>query len=719
MPVLTQPLTPALVNTQFLRDYAETRGFSLGRAVKPRFAGQTVLFLQSGPRDPRLQLYGYDVTTKTTRLLLTPGQLLGGSDEQLSPAEKARRERQRVATRGFTDYDLSRDGQLVLLSLSGKLYVFNLASGQVQALTTGAGTLLDPKFAPDSKRVSYVLNHDLYELDLGTGRERAVTVGGTAQVSHGLAEFVAQEEMGRFTGYWWSPDTQWLAYEEADSREVELWRVADPTHPETEPIAQPYPRPGKTNVRVRLGVVPVGGGKTTWVVWDRAQYPYLASVRWDQGGPLTLVVQSRNQQQLAVLRADPSTGQTQTLLTEQDAAWINLDQDVPLWLRDGSGFLWTSDRAGAPQLELRNAQGQLQRVLVPPILGYVPEGNTRGMESFRVDEAAGQVYFRASSDPTQLHLWRVALQGGEPVRLSQGTGQFNAVYAPDFSLYVEWLTTAQQLPQFTVRDRAGSLVATLPSQALEPALVSKAEVVRVQDFYATLIRPQDFNPQQRYPVIVDVYGGPGVRKVSQGLGTRLLGQWLADQGFVVVALDNRGTPRQGRAWERAIQGSFGTIPLTDQVLGLQGLAARYPELDLTRVGITGWSFGGYLAALAVLRRPDIFKAAVAGAPVTDWQDYDTHYTERYLGLPQANPQGYQESSLLTYAPDLARPLLLIHGTTDDNVLFLHSLKLSDALFKAGKKHEVLPLNGFTHMVPDPLVRTRLEERVVTFFRENL
>jgi dipeptidyl-peptidase-4 len=236
---------------------------------------------------------------------------------------------------------------------------------------------------------------------------------------------------------------------------------------------------------------------------------------------------------------------------------------------------------------------------------------------------------------------------------------------------------------------------------------------------AALVRPQSFDPARRYPVLLEVYGGPGHLMVSRAMGRYLRTQWLADQGFIVVSLDGRGTPRRGRKWERAIVDSFGEIPLADQVAGLQALGERYKELDLARVGITGWSFGGYMAALGVLRRGDVFKAAVAGAPVTVWEDYDTHYTERFLGTPQENAAGYKESSLLTYASGLTRPLLIVHGTTDDNVFFSHALKLSDALFRAGRAHELLPLSGFTHMVPDPAVRERLEERIVRFFQKHL
>ncbi len=700
----------------YLRAHAETRGFMLGRPVQaqPTPDGKAVLFLRARARVPRLRLYEFDVATGKTRELLTPEKVLKGAGESLTPEEKARRERMRVSVGGFTRFQLSRDGRLVLVSLSGKLYVFDRTAGTVRELATGPGTILDPKFAPDGKSVAYVRDHDLYVYDLEPGKERRLTTGGTALVAHGLAEFVAQEEMGRFTGYWWSPDSHLLAYEEADARGVEVWSVADPAHPDRPAHPSYYPRPGKANVTVRLGVIARTGGPTTWVEWDAKRYPYLASVRWSKGGPLLLAVQTRDQRELVLLRADPKTGKTTPLVTERDAAWLNLPRDLPRWLSDGSGFLWTSERDGGPQLELRDPDGKLVRVLVPPAAGFV------GVMD--VDPKAGQVVYAASTDPTQLELYRVPLKGGPAMALTREAGIHQAVFARNHSLYVLTSQLLGRMPRSTVHKADGTLVGELPSVAEDPPFVPRVELVKVgtgAGFHAAIVRPRNFDAGKRYPVIVDVYGGPRHKQVAATMGKWLLDQWLADQGFVVVAVDGRGTPDRGREWERAVSRHFGSVPLEDQVAGLRALGKKYPELDLKRVGITGWSFGGYLAALAVLKRPDVFRAAVAGAPVVDWLDYDTHYTERYLGLPQTDAAAYKEASLLTYADKLKRPLLVVHGTTDDNVYFRHSLKLADALFRAGKDFEILPLSGLTHMVPDPVVTDRLRTRIARFFQKHL
>jgi dipeptidyl-peptidase-4 len=278
------------------------------------------------------------------------------------------------------------------------------------------------------------------------------------------------------------------------------------------------------------------------------------------------------------------------------------------------------------------------------------------------------------------------------------------------------------MPRTNVRRADGSLVGELPSVAEDPPFAVKQEIQKVGKgavFWTTIVRPRDFDTTLRYPVIVHVYGGPGHQEVQATMSRRLIDQWLADQGFIIVAVDNRGTPGRGRDWERAVYRKFGSVPLEDQVAGLKALGEKFPEMDLSRVGVYGWSFGGYMAAQSVLRRPDIYRAAIAGAPVTDWYDYDTHYTERYMGVPRKDDAAYKEGSLLGDAKDLKRPLLLIHGTADDNVYFRHTLKLADALFRAGKDFDVLPLSGLTHLVPDPVVMQRLYGRFAGFMQKHL
>lgn len=678
--------------------------------------GKAVLFLRSGPRSAKLDLYEFEVASKQTRVLLTPETLLKGAEEELSPEEKARRERMRVTARGFTDFQLSKEGTHILLSLSGKLYVVERGSGKVQEIKASAGTIVDPKFSPDGNYVSYVLDYDVYAYDLGQGREVRVTEGGTAEISHGLAEFVAQEEMNRYSGYWWAPDSKRIVFQESDAREVEIWHVADPATPEAEPHPTRYPRPGKPNVKVRLAVTPIQERQVVWFDWDRERYPYLAKVSWETNGPLTLTVQTRDQRELVLLEAKPDTGSASTLVTERDSAWVNLRQDIPKWLAGDKGFIWMSERSGDWQLEWRKRDGTLNRAL--------PTGSVRARDLVSVDE--DELLFTGAPDPTQAKLYRLSLSSGAPEELTPQHGWHGARLDKTRSLLIDSFTTLNSMPKTTLARADGSFIAELPSVAEKPPFTPRVEILETpgnRKFLAGIVRPQKFSARKRYPVIVDVYGGPlpagSGGNVTAGMPTWLLLQWLADQGFIVVAIDGRGIPGYGREWERAIRHDFATVTLADQAAGLKALARKYRELDADRAGIFGWSFGGYMSALAVLKEPKVFKAGAAGAPVTDWMDYDTHYTERYLGIPPADAAAYERSSLLPLAKNLQRPLLLIHGTSDDNVYFRHTLKLANELFRAGKDFDLLPLSSFTHMVADPVVNEQLYSRMVRFFKKHL
>jgi len=707
-----------VADDSFFEAYCATRRFSLGapRSVGVTPDGSAVLFLRSGPRSFVQDLYAFDTKTGSERLLLTAAQILEGGEEHLTAEEKARRERMRSTARGIASYRLSKDGRHILVPLSGRLFVIELASGDVKELASEAGYPIDPQFSPDASRVACVRQRELYVIDVATGEERRITHGATEDVSNGLAEFVAQEEMGRFRGYWWSPDGSKIAYQQTDTSKLETMHIMDATHPEREPSTWPYPRPGKVNADVKLGIIDARGGETVWVQWDRGQYPYLATVKWRKNSPLTLVVQNREQTEHALLAVDPESGYTTTLHVERDEAWINLDQTMPYWLDDGRAFFWTTERNGSWQIELRSRDGKLLAEVTPVDFGY------HGFVSY--DHAANTLYIEGSDDPTEEYVYRVKLdpEPTPPERLSEEPGSHSVRFGRDHSVYVHTFQGVNGVITRRVMRADGEQIGELASMAEEPPFMPNVELTKVGTnpyYHAAVIRPRNFDPSIKYPVIVYVYGGPHARMVHATPRGYLLQQWMADHGFVVVTLDGRGTPARGRAWERAIKFNLIDLPLEDQVRGLQALGAKYPEMDLTRVGIYGWSFGGYFSAMAVMRRGDVYRAGVAGAPVADWMDYDTHYTERYMGLPSENPEGYKASSVLTYADQLERPLLIIHGAADDNVYFMHSLKMSDGLFRAGKLHELLVLSDFTHMVADPLVTMRLNKRIIEFFQTRL
>ena len=709
---------PAADLDDFLERFSETFRFRLGRptGIKPAPDGRTVLFLRSGPRSFVRDLYELDLESGEERVLLTADDLLQGEKEQLTAEEKARRERMRLAARGIASFELSADGERLLVPLGGRLFVVDRTSGKTRELRSDAGAPIDPRFSPDAKKIACVRDGELYVIDVASGRERQLTRGAGGTVTHGLAEFVAQEEMGRYHGFWWSPDSNSLVYQETDTDGVEVFHIGDASHPEKQPDSWAYPRAGKQNATVRLGILSVKGGKTTWIDWDHEAYEYLAAVRWTADGPLTLLVQNRRQTTERLLAVDTRDGSTTRLLEETDDAWLNLHDRMPYWLPDGKQFLWLTERNGAEQLELRDREGQLVRSLTEVDFGL------RGFERYLPESNA--VILSASQDPTQSHLFRVTLDPRTPriVRLTEGAGVHGVVSSGPSPLFAVHSTTPDGDDSYRVIDSTGREAGSLTSTAERPGFVPSLEFVTVgqdPDYHAALVRPRAFDPERSYPVIVHVYGGPGAQTVRRDWRRYLIDQWFADHGYIVVSVDGRGTPGRGRAWERSIKGDLIGLPLLDQARALEALGQRFKELDLSRVGIHGWSFGGYFTAMAVARRPELFRVGVAGAPVTTWQDYDTHYTERYMDLPKNNPEGYEAASVLTYARDLKRPLLLVHGTADDNVYFMHSLKLADALMRDGRDFEFLPLPGFTHMVTEPAVTRRLYLRILEQFDRHL
>lgn len=710
----TFPEREPAIDFAFLDQWTVTAGFRLGQptAITISPDGTEILFLRSGPRSAERDLYVHEVATGQERVLLTAERLLSGQTESLSTEERALRERLRLSARGITSFTLSHDGTLLLVPLSGRLFVVERASGRVRELTSEGGYANDPRLSPDGRKVACVRGGDLFVIDLATNAQRRLTTREHDDITNGLAEFVAQEEMARYRGHWWSPDSRRLLYQRTDTSGVELLHASNPASPEEQPHAARYPRAGRANADVRLGLIAVEGGATTWIDWERARFPYVASVTWTEGAPLAVLVQDRHQRVERLLAVDSSSGATRTVHEERDEIWLNLDHAAPRFLADGEHFLWSTEREGEWQLELRKTDGSLARTLTAPELGY--------RELLHVDERAGVVFVLASAEPTEAHVLRVPLSAGTPTPITTTPGQHGAVFAAGTDVFVMASHDLAEGPRWTIL-RGTERLGALRSLAETPPFVPNVEhvIVGEREHRALVVRPRDFDPSRRYPVLLSVYGGPGYVKVRKGRYLQLREQWQADQGFIVVSLDGRGTPHRGRAWERAIAGDVIEVPLADQVAGLQALGARFPELDLERVGVLGWSFGGYLSAMAVMRRPDVFHAAVAGAPVGDWRDYDTHYTERFLGLPDENTEGYDASSVLTYAAQLERPLLLIHGTSDDNVYFTHALKMHEALFRAGRDHDFVVLAGSTHMVADIEVARALEGRTLRFLRRAL
>jgi dipeptidyl-peptidase 4 len=725
----------------FPRQQARTRRFTLGtpRAYKVSPDGARVTFLRSkAGDDPVTCLWETDAETGTERLVADP-RALGADEENLPPEERARRERVRETAAGIVAYATDSDSTIAVFALSGQVYAVPLGNdavslnGSATAPLRGPGTArllptktpaLDPRPDPTGTKVAYVHDGALRVLDLQSGDDAVVAQENG--VTFGLAEFIAAEEMARSRGYWWSPDGTRIGVARVDESPVTRWHIADPANPDKTPTSVAYPAAGTANADVSvfiatltekvgdvhiastaLAVLPPARAKLTEVAdWDRAAFPYLVNACWDD--ELLLVVQSRDQKTMRVINA--TTGDV--LREDTDRHWTDVVAGVPAQLDNGS-IVWTGITGNTRGLVIAPAASLATAEPVTP----------SGLQVRAVLGTDGDdVLFAASSDPAELGIWRYGPAGLAP--LATGPGVHSAVTGGGTLVLVQRSLETSGVSVSVKRDT--TVLSVIPSFAERPNLPHpnpRFIVAGQGEIRTAVLFPSWHEPGTKLPVLMCPYGGPGHQEVIKSAHIYLPSQWLAEQGFAVVIADGRGTPGRGPAWDRMIAGDFATGVLEDQVTALHAAAAAFTDLDVSRVGIRGWSFGGYLSALAVLRRPDVFHAGVAGAPVTDWRLYDTHYTERYLGDPMAQPAVYQRSSIINEpqraASSQIRPLLVIHGLADDNVFAAHTLRLSSALLAAGYPHSVLPLSGITHMTPQETVAENLLLLQVAFLKDAL
>ncbi len=705
-------------------------GFTLGAPRSFRLSpdGQTVIFLRSrGGTDPVTCLWALDVSTGEERLIADPADL-GETGAQDDLIEKARRERVRERAGGVVAFAMDAECKIAAFTLAGVVYLAELRpagnSNVVRELPTRTPAA-DARPDPTGTYVAYVTDGALRVHEIATGADHALAdPEGADGISFGLAEFIAAEEMERTRGYWWAPDGSAILTARVDETPVQFWHIGDPANPATEPRAVRYPSAGTPNAVVSVFVATLAGALTE-VSWDSAALPYLVNASWDAdaGQPL-IVVSSRDQRDMRILGVDAATGTTSVVRADSDPAWIDIVTGVPASL-PGGRIVWTADIDGAKRVvagtAAEHAAGTAE-ILTPASINVRQVLGTDG----------DTVLFSASgADPAAITVWAASpgVEGGEASvrQLSPADGVHSGQQqAGTLLLISRTLTTAAtsvRVLRKTQGDKLaevasiGSLVETPNLPLPRPQLTWSRGPSRAR---TAILLPSWHEPGSgKLPVLCDPYGGPHGQLVVAAGAAYLSSQWFAEQGFAVVTADGRGTPGRGPQWDRAVAGDLAGPVLDDQVEALQSAAEECPDLDLSKVGIRGWSFGGYLSALAVLRRPDVFHAGIAGAPPTDWRLYDTCYTERYLGHPDEDPAAYEQSSLLADAPKLSRPLLLIHGLADDNVAVAHSLRLSSALLAAGRPQSVLPLSGVTHMAAQEDVAENLLLLQVDFLRTSL
>lgn len=697
----------------FPRLSARTLRFTLGIARNTQVSadGSTVWFIRTPDGVSRTgQLWAFDVARGTEQRIVDPATLQD-ADEELSPQEQARRERSRESGSGLIGYDVDDAGCTAVFALSGELWTTDLRTNHTRKLPA-TGPVLDPRIDPSGAHIAYCHDRELRVIAADGSDDRALAQPDTHTQVWGQAEFIAAEELYRHRGFWWSPDGQRLIVERFDEAPVQLWYIADASEPHRPPVRLRYPAAGTSNADIGLYVVDLAGQRTV-IDWDAESYEYVHHVSWTSHGDPVVQVLSRDHRSSQILTVNPDTGSTQVIRRLVDDSWVESLATAPQFGPGGS------------MVHLEDVANK-RRILVD---GSAISNDAWQIRSI-ISVTADSVVATASAEPTEVQVVRFGVDG-TATPLTSGAAVHGAVYGGGTivvsrSGLTEPTTThdvffaaelpGAELPGPESRRRIRSVAEPAPFTPHVEFLSAGDHGVRT----AVLFPRGHVSGEHPLPLLLDPYGGPHAQRALASARAFLEPQWLADQGFCVVVADGRGTPGRDYAWERAVKNSFATVTLDDQVAAVEAVAQRFPhDVDPGRVGITGWSYGGYLAALAVLQRPDVFHAAVAGAPVTDWRLYDTAYTERYLGNPHAQPAVYAANSLIDLAPRLERPLMLIHGLADDNVVAAHTLRLSAALLEAGRPHTMLPLSGVTHMASSETVAENLKLLQVQFLQRSL
>ncbi|OAB56313.1 peptidase S9 [Leptolyngbya valderiana BDU 20041] len=725
----------ALAQTQAHEASADPAALTLERVfASPSLSGPTPRSLKFSPDGTRvtflrpkeedrtvLDLWAMDVADGRTYRLVD-ARALAPEERELSEAEIQYRERARISETGVVSYDWDESGEAVLVPLDGDVFYVDVASGEAERLMETESFETDFKVSPDGSHVSFIRDQTVWVHALETGQARALSPEGEGPVSWGVAEFVAQEEMQRYTGYWWSPEGDRIAVARIDESPVEIVPRFGIGAEGVSVTEQRYPRAGTDNALVELYVIELETGALTQVDLGEETDIYLSRVNWSESGD-RLYVQRQNREQtvLDILAADPATGETEIVLTEEAPTWINLTNDfTPL---EGGDFLWTSERTGFRHIHRVSPGGETTQItsgdwVVDEITGVSEDGET--------------VYFEGWTEtPLERHLYAVAMAGGEPERITSGQGRWSAGLGDGAGAFIGSYSDPATPPQTGLYSIDGARIAWIEENALDEDhpyapyvdshLTPEFGTITAPDgeteLYWSMLKPETCTAEAPCPAIVQVYGGPHVQTVTRGW-TNPREQLFADRGYVLFKIDNRGSWNRGHAFEAEIHDVMGTVEVEDQLAGLDFLESR-DFVDADRVGLWGWSYGGYMTLMTTLQAPDAFDAAVSGAPVTDWSLYDTHYTERYMGTPQDNAAGYEQGSAFAHVANYATPTLVIHGMADDNVTFDHSTRLFLELQEQNADFEMMTYPGQRHGVRPPELQTHLWTTIFGFFDRRL
>jgi dipeptidyl-peptidase 4 len=654
----------------------------------------------------------YDIAAKSEKTLLSLAPLEKAAVPVVEP-QRFDWQNRRVSEDSL---EWSASGKQLLLSVRGDLFLFSLDTGTWEQLTATSEAERDPKLSPDGARVAFRRGHDLYTFDIASHQLSRLTDDGSATLLNGELDWVYPEELDLSTAYWWSPDSKRIAYMQFDIAHEFVYPQVSLTGLRAFAEPERYPQAGTANADVHVGVVAASGGATHWMDLGETRGFLIARVHWTPDSTrLAIERMNRVQNHLDLILADASAGASHPILSESDPYWINHNDLFRFIGKDE--FLWGSERDGHRHLYLYSLEGQQRKRLT--------EGEWEVTDLAGVDESHQKVYFVSTeASPLERQLYSVKLNGKDRTRISHEAGSHEISMSPTADFYLDTFSSATDPPRGDLYTAGGEKSAGFraPKTFNEEYALQRAEIVQLKSedgkvLYGRLIKPTNFRAGEKYPAVVMVYGGPGVQTVLNAWSGADWAQALAARGFVIWELDNRGSSGRGHAFETPLFHRFGKAELADQLEGVRYLLAQ-GFVDPARVGIYGWSYGGFMTLYSLLNAPEVFRVGIAGAPVTNWRNYDTIYTERYLGLPAENSEGYRASSPVDYAANLKSKLLIVHNFEDDNVLFQNTVQMTDALEQAGKLFDMAIYTGKSHGVTGP-VRKQLLETLTDFFEKHL